>query len=122
MQSGSAVTAEAGRYGTGPEFGVSIYVYYIILCYTILYVIYTIILDAVLLYYIIVPSILLAHNLPTKIIPAKIAWRKHSGKFPLDMRIPPLEAKALLESDPLKSRLLVQRLAAEYRTVMALPT
>ena len=30
---------------------------------------------------------------------------------PMDMRIPPLKIKFLLESDPLKSRILVRRLA-----------
>ena len=34
-----------------------------------------------------------------------------SGKFPLGLRIPPLEIKILLESNPLKSRILVRGLA-----------
>ena len=50
-------------------------------------------------------------NLPTKIIPTKICGLKMSGKFPLDMRIPALKLKILLESNPLKSRILVRRLA-----------
>ena len=50
-------------------------------------------------------------NLPTKIIPAKIRFLKLSGKFPMDMRIPPLDIEMLLESNPLKSRILVRRLA-----------
>ena len=33
------------------------------------------------------------------------------GKFPIDMRIPPLSINILLESNPLKSRILIQRLA-----------
>ena len=37
-------------------------------------------------------------NLPTKIIPAKICWLKYSGKFPMDMGIPPLEIQS--ESNP----------------------
>ena len=50
-------------------------------------------------------------NLPNKIIPTKIAWLKLSGKPPMDMRIPPLELKILIESSPPKSRILVRRLA-----------
>ena len=50
-------------------------------------------------------------SLPTKIIPAKIRWLNISGKFPVDMRVPPLEIKILLESKPLKFRILVRRLA-----------
>ena len=51
-------------------------------------------------------------NLPGKIIPAKIRRLKVSGKFPtLDMRIPPLKHKIMPESSPLKSRILVRRLA-----------
>ena len=52
-----------------------------------------------------------APNLPTKIIPTKIHWLNISGKFPMDMRIPPLTLKILPESNPLKSRILVRRLA-----------
>ena len=36
---------------------------------------------------------------------------KLSRKFPLDMTIPPLKIKILLESNPLKSRIFVRRLA-----------
>ena len=50
-------------------------------------------------------------NLPTEIIPTKIPRLKLSGEFPADMRIPPLEIKILLESNPLKSRIFVRRLA-----------
>ena len=50
-------------------------------------------------------------NLPTNITPANIAWVKLWGKFPMGMRIPPLEFKIMLESNPLKSRILVGRLA-----------
>ena len=57
------------------------------------------------------PEICLAPNLPTKIIPTKIAWLKNSSKFPMDMGIPPLTSKILLESNPLKSGVLVLRLA-----------
>ena len=34
------------------------------------------------------------------------------GKSPMDMRCPPLKLEILLESNPLKSRILVRRLAA----------
>ena len=50
-------------------------------------------------------------NLPTNISTTKIAWLKLSRRFPMDMRIPPLRIKILLESNPLKSRILVRRLA-----------
>ena len=50
-------------------------------------------------------------DLPTKNLPAKIAWLKLSRKFPMDVRIPPLKMKIMLESNPLKSRNLVRRLA-----------
>ena len=50
-------------------------------------------------------------NFPIKIIPTKIAWLIISRKSPMDMRIPPLKTKILLESNPLNSRILVQRLA-----------
>ena len=50
-------------------------------------------------------------KLPTKIIPTKIRWLEIDGKFPMDMRIPPLSTKFLLESNPLKSRICVRRLA-----------
>ena len=35
-----------------------------------------------------------------------------AGKFPMDVRIPPLNIKILLGSTPLRSRILVWRLAA----------
>ena len=35
-----------------------------------------------------------------------------SGRFPVDMRMPPPNIKMMLESNPLKSRILVHRLAA----------
>ena len=50
-------------------------------------------------------------NLPTNIIPAKIRRLNKYGEFPTDMRIPPLKIKIMLESNPLKSRNLVRRLA-----------
>ena len=56
-------------------------------------------------------------SLPTKIIPAKIPWLKISGKSPMDMRIPPLKIKIMLDSNPLKSRILVRRLAVRTQGV-----
>ena len=50
-------------------------------------------------------------NLPTKIIPTKIPWLNISREFPMNIRIPPLWIKILLESNPPKSRILVRRLA-----------
>ena len=50
-------------------------------------------------------------NLPAKIIPAKIACLKLSGKSPMGMRIPPIKTKIMLESNTPKSRILVRRLA-----------
>ena len=52
-----------------------------------------------------------APNLPTRIIPAKIRWLEISGTFPVEIWIPPLRLKILLESNPLKSRILARRLA-----------
>ena len=52
-----------------------------------------------------------APNLPTKIIPTKIRWRKASAKCLMDIGIPPLNFKTLLESNPPTSRILVRRLA-----------
>ena len=50
-------------------------------------------------------------NLPTKIIPTKIRWLELSGKFLMGLRIPSLNIKIMLESNPLKSRILVRRSA-----------
>ena len=54
-------------------------------------------------------------NLPTKNLPTKIAWLKLSRHFPMDMRIPPLNIKILLESNPLKPGILIRRLAIMAR-------
>ena len=43
--------------------------------------------------------------------PTNIAWLKLSGKFPMGLGIPPLQIKIMLESNPLKSTMLVGRLA-----------
>ena len=50
-------------------------------------------------------------NLPTKMIPTKIAWLELSGKSPMDMRIPSFRIKIMFESNPLKSIMFVGRLA-----------
>ena len=50
-------------------------------------------------------------NLPTKIIPARFVDSNSSGFHPMDLRIPPLTIKILLESNPRISRILVRRLA-----------
>ena len=52
-------------------------------------------------------------NLPTNIIPSKIVRLKLSRKFPVDMIFPPLKIKIMLKSNPLKSIMLVGRLAVE---------
>ena len=49
-------------------------------------------------------------NLPTSTIPTNIAWLKLSGKSPMGLGIPPLRIKIMLESNPLKSTMLVGRL------------
>ena len=56
-------------------------------------------------------------NLPTNIIPTKIAWLKLSGEFPMDMIISPLLITILLESNPLRSTMLCcdQDLAAQMK-------
>ena len=51
-------------------------------------------------------------SLPTNITPAKIRLLRFYWKFPMDMRIPPLTIKIMLEANPLKSGILVRRLAA----------
>ena len=58
-------------------------------------------------------------NLTTKIIPTKVCWPNISGKSPMDMIIPPLNIKIMLESNPLKSRSLVWRLAVDVSAVKA---
>ena len=50
-------------------------------------------------------------NFPTNIIPTYIASLKLSEKFPMGLGIPPLKIKITLESNPLKSIMLVGRLA-----------
>ena len=50
-------------------------------------------------------------NLPANIIPTEICWLKLSGTFPMGLGIPPLKLKIMLESNPLRSRILVRRLA-----------
>ena len=50
-------------------------------------------------------------NLPAKSIPAEIARLKLSGESPMGLGIPPPKTNILLESNHLKSRILVRRLA-----------
>ena len=50
-----------------------------------------------------------APNLPTKIVPAKIAWLELSVHSPRAWGFHPLKIKILLEPNPLKSRILVRR-------------
>ena len=45
-------------------------------------------------------------SLPTNIIPTQIARLELSGKSPMDMGIPPLNIKIMLESNPLQSTML----------------
>ena len=49
-------------------------------------------------------------HLPAEITPTKIRWLKITVKFPTDMRIPLLDIKILLQSNPLKSGIVVRRL------------
>ena len=44
-------------------------------------------------------------NSVTQIVPARIAWLRLSGKYPVGLGIPPLEVKNLLDSNPPKSRI-----------------
>ena len=60
----------------------------------------------------------LTPNLPTNIIPTNIAWVKSSGKSPMDMRIPPLTIKIMLESNPLKPAMLVGRSGVSYHIIL----
>ena len=53
-------------------------------------------------------------NLPTNITPTKIAGVKLSGNSPMGLGIPPLIINIMLESNPLKSIMLVGRLAVLY--------
>ena len=53
---------------------------------------------------------------PPKIIPTKIPWLNISGMIFMGMGIPPHKFKIMLESNPLKSRILVRRLAVSKLT------
>ena len=46
--------------------------------------------------------------------PSKIRWLRLSGKFLMDLRIPHFNINIMLESNPLKSRIVVRRLAVCY--------
>ena len=52
-------------------------------------------------------------NVPANIILTKIAGLKLSGTSPMGLGIPALEIKTMIESNPLKSTMLVGRLAAK---------
>ena len=54
-------------------------------------------------------------SLHTKILPTKTRWLKISGEIPTDLRIPTLATKFMLESNSLKSRILVRRLAVQRK-------
>ena len=49
-------------------------------------------------------------NPPTNITPTNIAWLKLSGESPMDIIISPLKIKIMLESNPPKSIMLVEKL------------
>ena len=61
-------------------------------------------------------------NLPTKTIPTKIRRLKISRGFPMDLTTPPLKVTILPESNPLKSRILVRRLAASHNKMVSVIT
>ena len=52
--------------------------------------------------------------LPTNITPANMAWVIISGKIPMGLGIYPLMIKIMLESNPLKSAMLVGRLGVDW--------
>ena len=60
-------------------------------------------------------------NLPTNIVPTNIARVKLSGRLPMDMRIPPLQIKIMLESNPLKSKLLIGGLGVRKMAASTTP-
>ena len=60
-------------------------------------------------------------NLPTNIIPTNITWLKLSGKFPVGLGIPPVQIKIVLESNPLKSTMLLGRLGVFRQPLKRLP-
>ena len=64
-------------------------------------------------------DVLLWPNLPITIYPYYVRFVDSTfpGKSPADMSIPPLRIKIMLESNPLKSRILVRRLAVVPRHV-----
>ena len=84
-----------------------IYIYMCVYIYIYIYIYtYRVSLGQTLQFFVLVRPVSLL-----RIFPTKIRWLKLSGRFPVGMRIPPLEIKILLESNPLKSRILVWRLA-----------
>ena len=61
-------------------------------------------------------------NLSTNIVPTNIARLKLSGKSPTDMRIPTLQIKIVLESNPRKSTMLVRGLGVHVSSMFSLST
>ena len=59
-------------------------------------------------------------NLPASIIPTTIARLKLSRRFPMDVRLPPLNIDIMLETNPLKSRILVRGLAVHLLLLLLL--
>ena len=53
-------------------------------------------------------------SLHCNILHSKIRWLRISGKSPMDVRMPPLKTKILLESNTLRSRIFLRRLAVAY--------
>ena len=51
--------------------------------------------------------IVITPNPHTNIVPTNIARLKLSGDFPMNLEIPPLQIKIVLESNPLKPTMLV---------------
>ena len=58
--------------------------------------------------YYVVPVLILPYDLEANIIPSRTRWLKLSGKSPMDLRTPPLNIKILPESNPPKSRIVLQ--------------
>ena len=56
-------------------------------------------------------------NLPTNIIPTNIALVKLSGESPMGLGIPFIKSKMVLESNPLKSTMLMRRLDVTRKRV-----
>ena len=62
----------------------------------------------------------LTPNPLTNIVPTNISRLKLSGNFPMNLGIPPLQIKIVLESNPLKSTMLVGRLGVLVYNIILL--